>query len=321
MRRIARLSGFISFCLIFIFFAILSWPVLLFTSQRTRGRFFARATQIWARGLLRMIGISVVSHGSDNARSGSHYLLVANHQSYLDIVIIAAVFPTLIVAKREVGQWPMLGWLARLGETIFVDREDARSGVSCAYRASRLLRDEVSVLVFPEGTTSDGSQVLPFKALFFASAVRARAQVLPVTVNFQVVNRRTVNERTRDLLCWYGEMDFLPHFWNLLKIDSAEVSLMIHEPIKPSRMQRAKIIAHAAQQKVISGFDSGNASAIAAARAEVLIEFAAAREQQPPVEQNRSENEQAMDFIIGALLYSLFASNQSETVSEMIPRE
>lgn len=319
MKRIARLAGFISFCLIFIFFAILAWPVLLFTSQRTRGCLFARTTQIWARLLLRIIGIRVVPHRSDNDCSGSHYLFVCNHQSYLDIVVIASVFPTLFVAKKEVAQWPVLGWLARLGETIFVDRENAHSGVKCAYRASRLLRDGVSIQVFPEGTTGDGSEVLPFRGLFFASAIRAQAQILPLTINFQAVNGETFDDRTRDVLCWYGEMDFLRHFWNLLKIDSAEVSLMIHEPIKPSRIQRAKIIAQAAQQKVITGFDSAKASAIAVARAEVPVEFAAAREPQQSVEAPPNENEQAMDFIIGALLFSLFASNQSDAVSELIP--
>jgi 1-acyl-sn-glycerol-3-phosphate acyltransferase len=304
MRRIARLIGFIIFCLIFLIFAILFWPVWLFTSRRTRHRFFTRLIQIWARILLRMIGINVAPHGLDNVDSRSHYLLVGNHQSYLDIVIIASIFPTLFVAKWEMRQWPILGWLAGLSGTIFVDRKETRSGVICAYRASRLLRNGISVQVFPESTTSDGTQVLPFKALFFTSAMRAQALVLPLTINFRIVNGRRVDDLTRDLMCWYGEMNFLHHFWDLLRMDSAEVSLMIHEPIKPSRMQRAKIIAQAAQQKVISGFDSDQAAAKEGSRVEEQIQ----------IEKNHST-----DFIIGALLFSLLASNQSETVSEMIP--
>ena len=71
------------------------------------------------------------------------------------------------------GGWPLFGWLSKLGGTIFVDREDARSGVKCAYRVSRALRD-VNVRVFPEATTGDGSTVLPFNGLFFASAVRSQ---------------------------------------------------------------------------------------------------------------------------------------------------
>jgi 1-acyl-sn-glycerol-3-phosphate acyltransferase len=109
IRSIPALS-YIIFCLTFLIFAILSEPVLLFTSRRTRFRFFARLIQIWARVLLQMIGISVVPHGLNTVDSHSHYLLVSNHQSYLDIVIIASIFPTLFMAKREIRQWPILGF-------------------------------------------------------------------------------------------------------------------------------------------------------------------------------------------------------------------
>lgn len=319
MRRIARFIAFICVSLIFLSFALLSQPVLCSISERLCRRVYLLGTQIWARLLLRIIGVRVVlpnpngPHRVPPELSNSHYLLVSNHQSYLDIVIIASVFPVVFVAKKEVEFWPLLGRMARLGGTIFIDREDAQSSMIGAYRASRVLRDGTSVQVFPESTTSDGSQVLPFKALFFASAIRAGAPILPLTINFRVVNGRAIDHHTRELLCWYGEMDFFPHFWNLLQIDSAEVSLMIHKPVKTSRMRSAKIIARAAQEKVISSFDSDKSSAIEAARAEVPVEFAAAREPMQTAEQTGDENDRATDFIVGALLYSLLTSEQNET--------
>jgi 1-acyl-sn-glycerol-3-phosphate acyltransferase len=195
-------------------------------------------------------------------------LLVSNHQSYLDVVIIASVFPTLFVAKSEVSRWPLFGWLSRLGGTIFVDREDARSGVSCAYRVSRALRDGVNVQVFPEATTGDGSTVLPFKGLFFASALRSQAHALPLTIKFQSVNGRPMDREALDAVCWYGEMDFARHFWNLLNIESAEVSLTIDEPIEATRARRAKALADAARDRIFRNFKNAGD-----ARAAIPFEF------------------------------------------------
>ncbi len=274
MRRIARLIGFLVTCSVFLFLMILSRPFLILASRRTGDRILAHATRLWAKALLTMIGLRVTPHGRRCDLRSTDHLLVSNHQSYLDIIIIASIFPTLFIAKMEVSRWPLLGWLAKLGGTIFVNREDTRSGVGCAYRVSRTLRDGVSIQLFPESTTSDGSTVLPFKGLFFASPIRARKRILPLTIKFQSVNGRAMNRELLDVMCWYGEMDFARHFWNLLKIKSAEVALMINEPIEPNRVLGAQSLAELARERVYRSF--ANAEAIAAARAEVPVEFARA---------------------------------------------
>jgi len=309
MKRIARLLCFIVICLFFLIIALISYP--FFGSRQARRRARELGVRIWARILLRLMGIKVSAHGLNRDNLKSRYLLISNHQSYLDIAIIASVYPAVFVAKRELEKWPLIGLLARLGGTVFVDRGDTHDSVSCAYRVSRTLRDGSNVQIFPESTTSDGTQILPFKALFFASAIRAEAQILPLTINFRIVNGEALNEQTRETLCWYGDADFLPHFWNLLKIDSAEVSLMFHEPVKVSRKYGAEAIARRVQNVVASAFDGEKASAIEAARAEVPVEFAAAREQ-GQIELSENENDRANDFIIGSLLHSLFAPHQIE---------
>jgi 1-acyl-sn-glycerol-3-phosphate acyltransferase len=257
MRRITRLFGFLALCLALLIFALLSQPVLLLVSNRRRRRVFAFGTRIWACSLLKLIGLKVNRYGLSPEELDAHYLVVSNHQSYLDIIVVASVFPALFVAKREMRSWPILGWLARLGGTIFIDREDAHSGVSCAYQASRLLRHGISVQVFPESTTGDGDRVLAFNGLFFASAIRAQAEILPLAINFQFINGRPLDNQTRDLLYWYGEMEFVPHFWKLLQIDSAEVSVTIHQPVKASRLHKAKILAQTAQEKIGCSLGSG----------------------------------------------------------------
>ncbi len=310
MRRILRLIGFLVVCSVFLFSVILAQPFLILSSRRTRERILARAARLWAQALLAMIGLKVTTHGCRRALRSTNYLLVSNHQSYLDIVIIASIFPTLFIAKTEVSRWPLLGWLAKFGGAIFVNREDARSGASCAYRVSRTLRDGVSVQVFPESTTSDGSAVLPFKGLFFASAIRARAPILPLTIKFQSVDGRPMDRELLDVMCWYGEMDFARHFWSLLKIKSAEVSLMINEPIEPNRAIGAQSLAELARARVYRCFT--NADAIAAARAEVPVEFARAETKLEGDEQTGNGAVTPADFIVSSLLFSLFAPTQGE---------
>jgi 1-acyl-sn-glycerol-3-phosphate acyltransferase len=318
MRRIARLIGFVAVCLIFLASMILAQPFLILASRRKRERILARAAQLWSWALLAMIGLKVTTHGRCHDLRSTNYLLVSNHQSYLDIAVIVSIFPTLFIAKTEMSRWPLLGWLAKLGGTIFVNRKDTRSGVSCAYRVSRVLRDGVNVQVFPESTTSDGSAVLPFKGLFFASAIRARAPILPLTIKFQSVDGRAMDRESMDVMCWYGEMDFARHFWNLLKIKSAEVALMINEPIEPNHALGAKSLAELARERVYRSF--ANADAIAAARAEVPIEFARAETELEGGQQIGNEVVTPADFIVSSLLFSLFASTQGDTAPEVMPR-
>jgi len=314
MRRVARLIGFLAVSLFFLIFMAATRPFLLLAPQSRRLRFMAESVRLWARACLRTIGLKINVHGfSDGLRSNRH-LLVCNHQSYLDIVIIASVFPTLFVAKTEVSRWPFLGLLAELGGTIFVNREDARSGVKCAYRLSRMLRDGVSVQVFPEGSTSDGATVMEFKGLFFASAIRSQKSALPLTIKFHSVNGRPMDRERLDLVCWYGDMDFARHFWKLLNIESAEVSLMIDEPIKPDRARGAKALAQVARERILRNFT--NADAIAAARAEVPVEFARAEVHSQSDGKTGNEATTAADYIIGALLLSHFSSGQSEPLRD-----
>jgi 1-acyl-sn-glycerol-3-phosphate acyltransferase len=325
MRRVTRLIVFLVVCLFFLISMAAARPFLLGFSRPARMRLIADFVRLWARACLKILGLKINVHGDRHTGPPLHgdlrstrRLLISNHQSYLDIVIIASVFPTLFVAKTEVSRWPLFGWLSKLGGTIYVDREDVRSGVKCAYRVCRALRDGVNVQIFPEATTGDGSTVLPFNGLFFASAIRSQTSALPLTIKFQSVNGKPMDREELDLVCWYGEMDFARHFWNLLNIKSAEVSLMINETIAPARAQRAKALADMARERIFRSFTTADDEAPASAK--VPFEFARAEDCSRPAERDVNENATAMDLIIGALLFSFFSSGPGETVREAAPQ-
>ena len=141
-------------------------------------------------------------------------LIAANHLSYLDIVIVSAALPASFVAKQEIGNWPFFGPLSKMGGAIFVDRSSRASAWETADEMNQRLAGNVPVVLFPEGTSTDGSDVLRFHSTLFAPAVEAALPVVPAAVFYE----RTVEGTERDL-CWFGDEAFLPHLLRVLRVE------------------------------------------------------------------------------------------------------
>jgi 1-acyl-sn-glycerol-3-phosphate acyltransferase len=135
----------------------------------------------WARGMIRALGARLCVEG-EAAASGA--LLVANHVSWLDILAIASHAPAVFVAKQEVRDWPAIGWLAARAEALFLTRSSGRSLLRVKNRIATLLLEGRNVAIFPEGTTSDGSDVLPFRSGLLQAAVDGAQSVQPVAIAY-----------------------------------------------------------------------------------------------------------------------------------------
>jgi 1-acyl-sn-glycerol-3-phosphate acyltransferase len=138
-------------------------------------------------------------------------LLVSNHLSYLDILIYSSAVPCVFVSKSEVGSWPYFGFAARQGGTIFIDRTRRVSAQEVAQEMARRLSDPVPILVFPEGTSSDGAQVMRFHSSLFEPAAATGAAVTAAAVRYESAG----GGPERDL-CWYGDELFVTHLWKML---------------------------------------------------------------------------------------------------------
>ena len=230
MRRSLKLFLFLAVSLFFLIAASL-FRIVLFLVPYKRRAMSAGLTVLWARATLAVLGISVTAEGREHlAERGM--LIASNHQSYLDIIILASTVPALFVAKREVRSWPLLGWLATLGGTLYIDRSAFRGAIAAMENIVRALREKVNVIIFPEGTSTNGEQIIRFKPSLFRSALLAKRSVLPVTINYRSVNGVQADRSNCDLFCWYGEMTFTDHFWALLKTHALTVSVTFH-PIIP----------------------------------------------------------------------------------------
>jgi 1-acyl-sn-glycerol-3-phosphate acyltransferase len=184
-------------------------------------------------------------------------LIVANHTGWLDIVIFSAVAPISFVAKAEVGSWPFFGTLARLQRTVFVERtRRSQTGAARDSIAARLAGGDTLVL-FPEGTSSDGNQVLPFKSALLGAAESLRADgrhvtVQPVSTAYVGSHGMPMGRDERPFYAWYGDMELVPHLWEALKAGPLDVVVQFHQPLSLDALDR-KELTRAAEAEIRAG--------------------------------------------------------------------
>ena len=152
---------------------------LFFPLLPSSGR--AALQRLWSRGALFVLGVRLAIQGE---APGSGSLIVANHVSWLDVLAITAIHPASFVCKQEIASWPLLGWLLKRTGTVFMRRASVWSAWRAVLAIAPMLRDGVSVAVFPEGTTTAGDAVLPFYPALFQGAVNAQSLVQPVAIAY-----------------------------------------------------------------------------------------------------------------------------------------
>ena len=187
--------------------------------------------RLYHAGLCRILGIGIKVVGVPVSHRPA--LFVANHSSWLDILILGSLVGGSFVAKAEVARWPGVGVLARLQQTEFVERARRKAGAH-VHQLQKRLDGGARLMIFPEGTSTDGSYVLPFKSALFAAVERtprsAKPVVQPVTVAYVRVDGRAADRRTRPIVAWYGDMEFVPHIWGIFQLGDIGVDVTFHEP-------------------------------------------------------------------------------------------
>ncbi len=210
--------------------------------MRPRRSLRRRATEaslrITSRAILRIIGVRLVQRGPIPRGPA---LLVGNHLSWIDIVVALATCRCTFVAKQEVGDWPIVGRLARSIGVVFVNRGRKRDLLTAIPAIEHALRMGELVLLFPEGTTTDGAGMLPFRSALFEAAARARVPVFPFTLGGCVSQRDGDNP---PVICWLGEETLVANLRRLAGAHDAVFSLHVGAPIAPDN-DRKRLCAQA----------------------------------------------------------------------------
>ena len=197
-----------AFAVVFFSFSALAHNAITVPFVRRSQRVHVRAVWLhsWCRFACRVLGIRIRTHGS----MPSSGLLVSNHLSYLDIIVLSSIRSCVFVAKRDVAKWPLFGWLAHAAGTIFVDRDRRFSSPKIVDSIRDAIAGGSVVVLFPEGTSSDGSTVLPFKSTLLESAVQLRSPIAAASIEYALNDGSVAGE-----VCYWRDMTLVPHLLNL----------------------------------------------------------------------------------------------------------
>jgi 1-acyl-sn-glycerol-3-phosphate acyltransferase len=240
-------------------FAAATPPLMLWQAVALRAPFMdeRRVPRLWHRMVVRLLGLRVRIHGAP-AR-GRPLLIAANHVSWTDIMALGAVADVQFIAKTEVAGWPLFGRLAKLQRTVFIDRgRPRRSGEQAEEIAARLALGEPMVL-FAEGTTSDGNTLLPFKSSLFAAAQMAmgaageageNAAVQPVAIVYTRLHGMPMSRRERMRAAWIGDQTLVPHLASLLREGGIGVEIHFGEPVAFGADADRKTVAREVESRV-----------------------------------------------------------------------
>lgn len=255
IRAARRLTLFVLWTLLIIV------PQALLVRFRPRSAYVRRIPKRYHRVATRILGLDVKVRGRISRDRPT--LFVCNHLSYMDITVLGSLIEGSFVAKTEVGTWPGFGTLARLQRTVFVNREKRSSSAEQADSMIGRLQDGDNLILFPEGTSSDGNRTLPFKsALFAVASIKVDNKPLtvqPVTISCTHLDGIPIGRWLRPIYAWYGDMELPGHIWELTGIGKLRIQVQFHAPMTVDDVGSRKALANACWQKVAQGLSAANA--------------------------------------------------------------
>ena len=211
--------------------------------------------KIWLGWCRRTIGMDVTVAGGSLVEGPA--LFVSNHISYLDVIAIGSIIDGSFVSRADIRQWPIFGFLATLQRTVFIERNPRHARQHREELTSRLSSGD-RLIFFPEGTSSDGTTILPFKSSLFSAADleanRRPVSVQPISIAYTRLDGLPLGRLMRPLYAWYGDMDFAPHFWQLLGLGRFKVEITVHDAVTLEGFESRKELARHCEREITSGF-------------------------------------------------------------------
>ena len=221
-------------------------------------RFFFVFYRFLFFGIIKIFGIKLKVSGKQEAKK---VMFISNHISYLDIVILGSVVNAVFVAKSEISNWPIINKLCLLGKTIFIERENRRSVKKQFVSIKESMMNGFNVILFPEGTSSDGSKVLSFKSSLFEVVDHEELKnykLQPISISYNKLDGLPLVKNYRPFLAWFGAMSLAPHVWQFLGLGTSEVNLHFHKPEKFSvflnRKEACKYCFERISEQVINDY-------------------------------------------------------------------
>ena len=202
-----------------------------------------RTQRRWSHGLLKIIDLRVAITADEALHQLHPGIVVTNHISWLDVFVLNAVMPMRFVAKSEVRRWPVIGWLSRQVQTLYIERGNARDAVRINRQAQTLLQNGESLAVFPEGTTTDGAAVAKFHASLLQSAIDAAVPIHPVAIRYH----DAMGEHSA-APAYIADVTLIGSLWSVLSCRSLHVHLFATPSLQTHDCDRRALARQAHRQ-------------------------------------------------------------------------
>ena len=270
LKAVLKLTGI---CGLILWIIVVQTPILWFT-RGPKSYYFTRLYHVWS---CKVMGLSYEVVGKPV--QGQQTLYVCNHMSYLDISVIGSIIRCAsFIAKKEARAMPVYGYLSTMQQTAFISR-DRKDAAQEKNALDNMVTEGKSLILFPEGTSTDGSEVLDFKSSLFGIVLKDEVKdsmlIQPMTISLlEVDGRSPADQEVRELYAWSRDMTIpmTSHIWRLCQHSGAKLRVEFHEPMRASDFQNRKILAKEAQAKTAaalylppenskSGVDSGTKAA------------------------------------------------------------
>ena len=236
-------------------FLLWMWPFAIYSLFRGMGsragiRRVAYCTRAWGKFLVWNFGVKVKFVTDHPIKEGM--LIVSNHQSYLDVLLHASLFPIRFTPKKDIKHWPVLGFYLGISRPVWVDRKNRQKSGELLEEFHRTLSDGVSLLVYPEGTTTDGEHgMLPFKPTAFAAVIGTEFKIQPIITRY-------IREKDNWNPAWYGDQTLLPHLWKFIGRKQTCVEVVALPPVTPQVGEDRKQLAERVEKLMLEAMAKNN---------------------------------------------------------------
>ena len=228
--RLLAIMRLLLFTMAILLFIPIVMPSLWFVPQKSK-YWREKMLMRFHRLCLRIIGIKVVIKGEMSPHRPTYF--VCNHLSYIDIILLGGHIPAAFISKQEIAGWPIIGWLAKIQRSVFLERSRSAT-TSHKPELQKRLSDGDNLIVFAEGTTGDGNWLLPFRSTLFAVVEEVvpgqELWVQPMTLAYTKLDGTALGRDIRPFIAWYGAMTFIPHMWFFMGMGKLTAQIEFHTP-------------------------------------------------------------------------------------------
>jgi len=221
--------------------------VIFFLSKLLPGYDSQRLPRIFHAGVCKIIGLSIEFKGEITEHVPT--IFISNHISYIDIFALGQKVKGSFVAKSEIASWPVFGRLAKFQDTLFIERSANRAKYQLQQFQDHL-DSQRNLILFPEGTSTNGAEVKTFKSSLFAAAEGNDVQLQPITVVYTTYEGKGMPQSRRDDFAWYAEMPFGSHFLKMLSLGRFHAVIEFHDPIRLTDFENRKQCSNHAESVV-----------------------------------------------------------------------